>query len=609
MSIEIITIIVYMLLMLAIGIVVQRMNKNVSDYFRSGCRGQWWLVGASAFMCSFSAWTFTGAAGVAFTAGWSVMVIFIANFFGFFLGFLFLAPWFRQLRATTGPEVIRNRFGVTTQQFYAWVSIPGGLFHASLHLYGLAIFSSAVFGLPINWVIIGVGVVVLLYATTGGSWAVMSSDFLQFLILMPMTLLLAYLGLKACGGVGGFFEMVHQKNLDSDFQIINSPQRFSSAKFSLLWALAIGTQLIVASNTLQSSFRYFAVKDGREARKAALLGGFMMLLGSTIWFIPPMVGRLLFEDQINAVNIATPAEAAYAITSIKLLPVGMTGLMVVAMFSATMSSMDSGLNRNAAVFTKDIYPALCKWFGRKPLENHALLRLGQFYSMCMGIVIIVMTSYFANITTEGIFVLMNNLGALLGLPMATPMLLAIFIKRVPWWSAIFSACCSFCVSAYSLMLVEPMIFHVKVFTILGVGCVSFLLTIPFWSFSTQAYRDQVAAFFKQMYKPIDFEKEVGQPNDTTQLQVVGIFAAIIGFCINLLCLLPNSWADRLGIAFVGMTSLVVGLFMVWIGKRMNRKAESNILFEDSMQMDRVSRSSNNERLDDETTCVSDPAGR
>ena len=48
MRIEVVTIIVYLLLMLVIGVVVQRMNKDVSDYFRNGCRGQWWLVGASA---------------------------------------------------------------------------------------------------------------------------------------------------------------------------------------------------------------------------------------------------------------------------------------------------------------------------------------------------------------------------------------------------------------------------------------------------------------------------------------------------------------------------------------------------------------------------------
>ncbi len=576
MSIEVVTIIVYLLLMLVIGVVVQRMNKDVSDYFRNGCRGQWWLVGASAFMTMFSAWTFTGAAGVAFTAGWSAMIIFIANFVGFMLNFMFLAPWFRQLRATTAPEVIRDRFGITTQQFYAWASIPTGLFYASLHLYGLAIFSSSVFGLPINAVIIGVGLVVLIYATTGGSWAVMSSDFLQFLILMPMTLLLAFLAIKACGGIDGFFDLVKQKQLTTEFQIINSPEQFSGEKFSMLWAIAISTQLIFGANTLNSAPRYFAVKDGREARKAALLAAIMMLLGSVIWFIPPMVGRLLFEDQINAVDITTPAEAAYAITSMKLLPVGMTGLMVVAMFSATMSSMDSGLNRNAAIFTKDIYPAWCSLRGKKPLEDKALLRLGQGYSMIMGVVIICLASYFANVTTDGIFVIMNNIGALLGIPMAVPTMLAIFIRRAPWWSAIFSACCSLCVSAYSLMLEEPMLFHVKVFTILGVGCVAFLLTLPFWSTSSPAYREKVTAFFKKMHTPIDFEKEIGQANDSTQLRIVGMFALIIGILIHLLCFVPNPMSDRLGIVFVGMTLVAIGSLMIMVGKKLDRQNKRQI---------------------------------
>lgn len=572
MQIEIITIVVYLLLMLVIGMVVQRMNKDVSDYFRNGCRGQWWLVGASAFMTMFSAWTFTGAAGVAFTAGWSVIIIFVANFIGFMLNFLFLAPWFRQLRATTAPEVIRDRFGLTTQQFYAWASVPTGLFYASLHLYGLAIFSSAVFGLNINMVIIGVGIVVLIYSTTGGSWAVMSSDFLQFLLLMPMTILLAFLSLKACGGIGGFIDLIHQKQLTTDFQIINSPDRFGGAKFSWLWAFAIGTQLIFSANTLNSAPRYFAVKDGREARKAALLAAIMMLLGSAIWFIPPMVARLLFEDQVNAIAITTPAEAAYAVTSMKLLPVGMTGLMVVAMFSATMSSMDSGLNRNAAIFTKDIYPAWCRLRSRKPMHDKALLRLGQVFSMCMGVIIIFLASYFANHSTHGIFVIMNNIGALLGLPLAAPTLLAIFIRRVPWWSAIFSACCSLCVSAYSLTLTEPMLFHVKVFTILGVGIVTFLMTIPFWSTSTQAYRDKVNVFFKRMHTPVDFEKEIGQANDSTQLRIVGWFAIIIGALIHLLCIVPNSLTDRLGIVFVGMTLLGIGILMMCVGKRIDRNA-------------------------------------
>ena len=76
---------VYLLLLIAVGWVVKRYNRDDSDYFRNGCKGTWWLVGASAFMVQFSAWTFTGAAGAAYEAGWSVMVIFLANAAGYFV--------------------------------------------------------------------------------------------------------------------------------------------------------------------------------------------------------------------------------------------------------------------------------------------------------------------------------------------------------------------------------------------------------------------------------------------------------------------------------------------------------------------------------------------
>jgi branched-subunit amino acid permease len=212
----------------------------------------------------------------------------------------------------------------------------------------------------------------------------------------------------------------------------------------------------------------------------------------------------------------------------------------------------------------------------------------------MGVVIICLASYFANSSTNGIFVIMNNIGALLGIPMAAPTMLAIFIRRAPWWSAIFSASCALCVSAYSLMLDkiwdEPMLFHVKVFTILGVGCVSFLLTIPFWSTSSQAYRDKVTAFFKRMHTPVDFEKEVGQANDSTQLRIVGIFAVIIGVLIHLLCFVPNTMADRLGIVFVGMTLLGIGTLMVMVGKKLDRQNQA-MLNREANDNDAVSDSS------------------
>jgi Na+/proline symporter len=74
----------YLLMLLGVGFAMRKMSSDVSDYFRAGAKGTWYLVGSSAFMAAFSAWTFTGAAGVAYEAGWSVIIIYASNAAGFF---------------------------------------------------------------------------------------------------------------------------------------------------------------------------------------------------------------------------------------------------------------------------------------------------------------------------------------------------------------------------------------------------------------------------------------------------------------------------------------------------------------------------------------------
>lgn len=280
----------YMVALISVGLTFRRFNENVSDYFRNGCKGTWWLVGSSAFMTTFSAWTFSGASGAAYEAGWSVLVIYLANSVGFVINALFLAPWFRQIRAITAPEVIRLRFGVTTQQFYAWMSFVMQTLYSSLHLLGLAIFCSAVFGYNIQQVIIVVGFVVLGYSLMGGSWAVTATDFLQTLILIPITILVAFLCLVKLGGIGALFDGIAAQGLTSDYAVFNSPDRFPLHAYTYAWAAAMLLKQIVGYNTLTGAQRYFLVKDGREARKAAWLGFALMTMGAFIWFIPPPHG-------------------------------------------------------------------------------------------------------------------------------------------------------------------------------------------------------------------------------------------------------------------------------------------------------------------------------
>ena len=104
-------IVFYFLFMLGMGWLAARFIKNTSDYFRGGGQMLWWLVGASAFMTQFSAWTFTGAASKAYTEGWPILVIFFSNALGFLFNTLYFAARSRQMRVITAIEAVRIRFG------------------------------------------------------------------------------------------------------------------------------------------------------------------------------------------------------------------------------------------------------------------------------------------------------------------------------------------------------------------------------------------------------------------------------------------------------------------------------------------------------------------
>jgi len=66
--------------------------KDSGDFFRAGGRMSWWMVGISTFMASFSSWTFTGAAGIAYEHGVVVLGIYFANVLGFLLNAACFAP-------------------------------------------------------------------------------------------------------------------------------------------------------------------------------------------------------------------------------------------------------------------------------------------------------------------------------------------------------------------------------------------------------------------------------------------------------------------------------------------------------------------------------------
>lgn len=585
-------IVVYLVLMMAVGVVFKRFNRTSDDFMRSGCRATWWLCGASCFMSIFSAWTFTGGAAVAYEAGWSFSVLFLVNALGFAIQGLCFAPWFRQLRAVSIPEVIRRRFDRRTQQFMAWLGIVTGTLSAAISLYGLAVFTAAVTGFSVSLIILVLGVVVVFYSFSSGSWAVMATDFLQTIILLPVTVLVAFLAFQKLGGLSGFGDGIAAAGLTEQFKLIKAGE-FANAFNDFTWYWAIGTLLgkSVEFIGLNGARRFFSVKDGREASKAAFLAAGLMVVGAILWALPPMASRLFYADRVMGIDLANPVEASYAVACAELLPQGILGLVLVAMFSATMSSMDTGLNTNASIIVNDIYPAFCSWLRRPVGKDTKLLFLVKFCTLVLGGFIILLALNFSKLKGVGMFQLMMELSAIFGSVIGVPMIIGLFVKRVPKWSALVSIMVGAVPSAVGFFsgkpiftqsaffsqfefLCSPWNYQTRVITNMAVTGAAFLLCGLFYR-AEAAYARQVEEFFTVMKTPVDFEKEVGGSVDISQLEIIGGFSMLIGALITLLLLMPElSAQDVRGLVFISGSIIVTGFGLYTAGRRSRKRIEA-----------------------------------
>lgn len=418
----------YFILILAIGVVFSRMaSKSTSDYFRGGGRMLWWMVGSTAFMAQFSAVTFTGAAGKAFADGFAISAVYLGNTFAFFCGYAYFAHRFRQMRVDTPTEGIKRRFGTQNETFFSWALIMFSFLNAGVWLNALGVFTSAVFDADIAYTIIAIGLTVLFVSVLSGAWGVVASDFVQTLVVAVVSIACAVVALVK---VGGPVELV--ENFPGGFLI--GPNMNYPLILIGTFIFFLPKQIITMMN-LHDSFRFLNAKDSINARKAALLAMTLMGVGTIIWFIPPWAAATLYPDApADYAQLGNKAaDAVYLVFARNAMPIGTVGLLMAGLFAASMSSMDSALNKNAGIFIRSIYqPFLAK--RNKQTDDKKLLRLSQVVSFISGIGVIVAALYFASLRELSLFELMMSVSTMIQMPMMVPLLLGIIIKKTPQWA-------------------------------------------------------------------------------------------------------------------------------------------------------------------------------
>jgi Na+/proline symporter len=567
----------YLVFMLAIGLVFRRMSKDTSDYFRAGGAMPWWLTGASAWIFSFSAWTFTGAAGKVYETGLLVLPVFYSTILALLVAIGFTCLRFRRMRVITWMEAVRLRYGAVNEQFYTWIKLPLLLLFAGVGLNAIGVFMSAVFRIEMNLMLIILGGVVTLVAFAGGSWAVLASDFVQAFLIMTITLCTAVMTLARpeIGGLGGLLDKVPSAHFHWG--------ELARPELICIWVVATMWLKFSDENNMERSTMYLMTRSDRDARLMVLIPLIGMLIGPLIWFIPSMAATIMHPNLAAEFPVLKqPHEAAFLAVSLDVMPQGLLGLLLSAMLGATVTSMDAGLNKNVGIAVRSLYKPV---FNPNASEKH-LLFVGKICTLIFGAIIILLALFINSIRQTNLFDFVNQLAANLLMPLALPLIFGLFYKRTPGWSAWSTALVAGAASYLLGRYVTPEMFQQWVgwekplngdektylklaLTTLGgtvvVGSAWYFFTSLFYKSASAAEQERIEQFFTNLRTPVD--KHGVEGVQTAVYKLLGALCMVYGSFILLLIGIPNSVTGRLAFLFCGGVMFGVGVLLFYVGRR------------------------------------------
>jgi Na+/proline symporter len=259
-------------------------------------------------------------------------------------------------------------------------------------------------------------------------------------------------------------------------------------------------------------------------------------------------------------------EAAYAVASLTLLPHGLIGVMLAAMFSATMANLSAQFNLKSAILTKDMYQKLV----RKNAGERELLIVGWITTFLVGGATTVIAAIMAA-SGQSVFQMMLTFNTLMSLAYGPPALLGLVVRRTPPWSGLASFG-----TGLVLGLLGAFVYHWSLIQQVAIIIPSsfgiFFVTMLFDRGDTPGR----AQLFRNLNTPINVAKELKDSPDFT-VPVFRFLARAISAIglLSLLLLFHVSSNQRMSvICFAGLT--LVGGGLLWFVRGNTPGATSDI---------------------------------
>jgi SSS family solute:Na+ symporter len=414
----------YAALITFVGIRISQQIKTAKDYFLAGRSLTWWVIGLSIIGTNVDTNGYIGASGNAYSIG-----IAQANFEwigaipAMIIASLIFIPLYWRAGVYSIAEYLGLRYNQAVRVVAALIVTTVSVFAMGVAMWALAITLETFMGWPIWLGILASGTVVGLYSIAGGLGAVAITDSIQVCIMFVCGLIIVAIGISDAGGAESFVSKLTAANPTHLSAYLPADHE------SYPWhGVILGLGLVLSPAYWVGGQAILQRTLGAKSQWDASAGMMFAALAKT--FVPvlivfPGLLALVMMAEIDYPDMALP----WVIKNV--LPVGVSGLMFVAIIAALQSSIDSSINSTALMITRDIRHVLIK--------NHdpdSDLKIGRFLTLALLLTAMSIAPYIGDL--GGIFNFLQFLLSLFQGPMLALLLLGALTRRATPMAGIFT---------------------------------------------------------------------------------------------------------------------------------------------------------------------------
>jgi Na+/proline symporter len=453
----------YGVVALTVGLVfARRAGKGTEEFFLSGRKAPWWVLGTSMVATTFSTDTPNLVTDIVRTGGvsqnwawWAFLITGMCTVF-------FYAKLWRRSGAFTDIGFYELRYSGKAAAFLrGFRALYLGVFFnimimATVTLAAIKI-SGVLLGVDKYSTVIVAGAVTVIYSATSGLWGVVVTDLLLFAIAMIGSVAAAYYALQL-PQVGGLAGLVSHPSLADKLSLLPdfTDWRLAASIFIIPLAIQWWSTWYPGAEPGGGGYvaqRMLAARNESESMKATLWYNIAhYALRPWPWVIVALASVIVYPT-LGDITARFPGldpsivrhDLAYS-AMLVFLPSGLLGLVVASLAAAYMSTISTHLNWGASYIVDDFYR---RFLVKEQKESH-YVRVARVSTVLLIVGASIISLWLENALQA--FRILLQIGAGTGLIF----LLRWFWWRISVWSEISAMVISFFVAVYFELVHESL---------------------------------------------------------------------------------------------------------------------------------------------------------